>query len=269
MNTIIDEKPINWLYLSQCDNNDPSSNVAFIYNHSNVYISDNHKIAFWAWMQECDLKSDYQFIHIDYHDDLAVYNEEYKAFIYREKLQNIHEYINLQAIKWDTYINLAHKLFPNWFVNTIFMTKGCPYDNVFSECSSKCVNKSCKNYNDGKGLQICYVCQGLEEIKTYVQEDLPIILNIDIDWFVDCESNERNYSEDEVVAFSENLSQFINSHNIAVCTIALSPEVCAHWDKQAGWNKAIRILTIMSKHVSSVIPVNFVEELSNFISPKE
>ena len=270
MNSIIEDDKLNnsWLYLDTSNNNDPSSNVVFIYNHSNVYISDNHKIAFWAWMQKCDLKSSYQFIHIDFHDDLAVFRKQYESFEYRDELQSIDEYINLKEIQWDTYIYLAYKLFHNWFVNTIFMTKECPCDTEYAECSSKCIKKSCKNYNDTNGLKICYVCQGIEEINAYVREDLPIILNIDIDWFIDCDSNEKNYDMDKVVAFSKELNLFINSHNIAVCTIALSPEVCAHWDKQAGWNKAIRILTIMSENVSSVIPAIFVEELSGFILPK-
>jgi hypothetical protein len=253
-----------WIYHGENKAESSADNVIFIYNHKNVFVSDNHLTAFWSWMQKCDPNSKYQFVHIDYHMDTAPYRDEFSHFQYTEELMDIQCYLdakdysnNKKIFRWDTYIPLAYKSFPLWFEKSVFMTKECPYDSSFDDCSMAHCNQSCKNVKNDDGMNICHVCKGIEEIETYINEHLPIILNIDIDFFIDVDDSKRSFMHEKVESFSQKISQFINVHDIAVCTIALSPEVCG------GWGNVMEILSIMSKCAQSLFPGEFIRDLLN------
>ena len=263
MNALANE---TWIYHGDNQEKSSADNVIFIYNHKNVFISDNHLTAFWCWLQICNPNLEYQFVHIDYHDDTAYYRDVYNCFQYTKELQVLKNYIDLKGkdgrkvFQWDTYIMLAEKVFPQWFNQAVFMTKECPGYNINGKCSD--ISGCCKHYSNEKGMIICYICEGVKELDKQLIAETPIILNIDIDYFFACEDKHRCYSDSEVESFSKELNSMIQSHDVAVCTIALSPEVCGGWDNVLG------ILSIMCKHVPSLVPENFVCELSRMDAVK-
>lgn len=50
----------------------------FLWQSGNVFVMDNHKSALWCWLQSCNPRKSYNFMHIDRHYDLLdnLTNEE-------------------------------------------------------------------------------------------------------------------------------------------------------------------------------------------------
>ena len=64
-----------WTYMEESNfSKSGALGVNFLFNEGNIYISDNHLCALWGWLQQCDKKEEYTFIHIDHHNDLKIPN---------------------------------------------------------------------------------------------------------------------------------------------------------------------------------------------------
>ena len=46
------------------------SGGVMLWKNEKVYVMDNHLSAAWCWLQSCDSKAEYNFMHIDMHYDL-------------------------------------------------------------------------------------------------------------------------------------------------------------------------------------------------------
>lgn len=245
-----------------------AASVNFLFNEGNIYISDNHLCALWGWLQQCDKKEDYTFIHIDYHEDLKIPNlikhlssirnaNTFTEFLaYREPSMDIRQE---PFLAWDTYILIAYQLFPNWFTEKLFLTSNCPKFKDFKECRTQPL-VNCKDST----LDICnkpfeYDCScALQDVLENICNNKykhQVILNLDIDYFFDCGEYVRDsyWSNEKIDEVAELLNTAMKSGNVRVLTIAMSPECCSEDGKsndkpsyQPSWGIMERLLRILT-----------------------
>lgn len=272
----------NWIYLAKNKFTQSGAvGVNFLFNEGNIYISDNHLSALWGWQQQCSPNEAYSFIHIDHHKDLKIPNiyDKLKSI---SKVKSIDDFLAYRAIDerietqpylaYDTYIQIAYTTHPKWFSEMLFLTKECPFKDAFNTCrlnttdiGTGCVDSE-KTIESGKKIKFLSVCD-LNQVITGIsnnQYEHKVILNLDIDYFFDCDFHLRDsyWSDDKIDSFVQNLQEALNSGNIKVLTIALSPECCndngkVSDDMRASYNVMSRFLPILSpparKEFSSIL----------------
>lgn len=257
-----------WTYMAEGNfSKSQAASVNFLFNEGNIYISDNHLCALWGWLQQCDKKEEYTFIHIDHHNDLKM--PSIIDWIYKIKeTHSFEEFLEFRYIPertllvpyvaWDTYIKLAEWLYPKWFTEVIFLTKECPYPNTFDACR-QAFNEKCYRVDStvklGKNLE--FSCD-LERILKNIKENVyphNVILNLDIDYFFDCGEYVRDayWSDEKIDKVAELLKTAMESGNVQVLTIAMSPECCSEDGKSNGkpsyqpsWGIMERLLRILT-----------------------
>lgn len=201
-------------------------NLNFMLHYPKAYVMDNHLGAGWCWLQELDPQQQYCFFHIDRHEDLCgSFKLEYYQHLKANPKVSIEAYTGLsfkeetrqgKVFVWDNYIKQIQQLFPNWFSKCYF---ACP--NHVTDPPQYTQMPLNIEYNAGP-LELYNNIEYL--IK---QEKKPFIVNLDIDYFFD---NERMpiFSKEYITTFAKNLNAAME--NIAVLTIALSPECCGGWE---------------------------------------
>ena len=214
-------------------------NLNFLLHYPKVYVMDNHLAAGWCWLQELDPEFSYCFFHIDRHEDLrgGTRFERY-AFLKGNPHVSIEVYTGLEyeennykgkVFVWDNYIKQIQRLFPNWFSKCYF---ACP--NVVSDPPHYTLMPLNIVYNAGP-LEL------YNNVNYWVKhEQNPFIVNLDIDYFFD-DKGMLLYSDDYIKSFANNLHSA--KDDIAVLTIALSPECCG------GWESAFRVYGLIAKEI--------------------
>lgn len=246
-----------------------SVDVNFLFNEGNIYISDNHLCALWGWLHECNPDEEYTFIHIDHHNDLKIPNivdrlksiGNAKTFDNFLRYREIHMDINEEPfLSYDTYIQIAHYSYPKWFDEILFLTKECNFTETFNECRLNPM-KNCKLSDSFIGAKekkgITYSCQLEKVLENMIQGKFQhkVILNLDIDYFFDCDLHIRDsyWSNEKIDEVAELLNTAMKSGNVRVLTIAMSPECCSEDGKsnnkpsyQPSWGIIERLLRILT-----------------------
>ncbi len=219
-----------------------SDTLNFMLHYPKTYVMDNHLGAGWCWLHELNPKQQYNFFHIDQHEDLgAALDPKYYQHLKNDPKVPIDEYVSLsyresfyqgKVFIWDNYIKQIQRLFPDWFSNCYF---ACPSD-VYDPSHSPALS-----------LNIVYNANPLELYNNidYLikKERRRFIVNLDIDYFFDDKCMPL-YSEEYIRAFAQHLNDAME--NIAVLTIALSPECCG------GWEQAFRVYEIVAKELDVI-----------------
>lgn len=257
----------NWVYLtenkfgvsSQC-------NVNFLFNENNIYISDNHLCALWGWIKKCSPNDEHCFIHVDYHDDLCAPNT-YDCIKTISQAKTFHDFLQScgqqeqlgKSLAWDTYIQIAYKMFPKWFSNTLFLTTTCSPFMGFSECRKQSSGVLCvdvtKDIFHRSSLDYCS-CNLEETFQNVIigKRGKKVILNIDLDYFFDCDdTHERDpfWSDDKIDTIVTLLKNALASGHVQVLTIALSPECCG------GWKNSYEVMKIFLPILSQQVRAEF------------
>lgn len=237
-----------------------SVDVNFLFNERKIYISDNHLCALWGWLQQCDKKENYTFIHIDYHEDLKVPNiikqltsirnaNTFAEFLtYRESSMGMQQE---PFLAWDTYILIAYQLFPNWFTEKLFLTSNCPKFKDYKECRTQQLVNCKDSTSDICNKPFEYDCScALQDVLENICKNKyrhPVILNLDMDYFYDIDNRifDDIWTEEKINAISSSLNSAIQSGNVAVLTIAMSPECCNGWESSLNITK--QFLSILSE----------------------
>lgn len=217
-------------------------NLNFMLHYPKTYVMDNHLGAGWCWLQELDPKQQYCFFHIDRHEDLCgSLKPEYYQHLKDNPKVSIEEYTTLsykeetrqgKVFVWDNYIKQIQRLFPNWFSKCIFACHGLVTDP--SHATTLPLNIE---YNAGP-LEL------YGNIDYWVKHEKQLfIVNLDVDYFFDDERMPL-FSEKYITAFAKNLNAAMK--NIAVLTIALSPECCG------GWEPAFYVYEIIAKELDAI-----------------
>lgn len=218
-------------------------NLNFLWQNDNIYIMDNHLAAGWCWLNRLDQEESYNFFHVDQHKDLAgglATTEDLDRIIAQypfdiakycsftvEKGTATPEYPFNKVFSWDNYIKYFQYLFPHWFSNCYFACQEYVNDNP--------------RYTN-LPLNIVYNPTNLviyNNIKYWISEtpERKWIFNLDLDYFFNSEGMQI-YSDEYIRAFACNLFEALE--NIAVLTIAMSPECCG------DWKKSLHVLRIFS-----------------------
>lgn len=251
----------NWIYLFEDSfGKSGAVDVNFLFNEGNIYISDNHLCALWGWMQQCTSEKEYTFIHVDYHNDLKIPNiirwcRELK------NLKSINDFLHFRYLpdnispepylSYDSYIQIAYALYPKWFTGIRFLTSECSFGEYY-ECR-KNPRIECKNHFDavsGEKIEYHSSCLLIETLQQIVSGEFKnkIILNLDIDYFFDSGSDyhERDtyWTDEKINQVAQLLKSAMDSGNVQVLTIAMSPECCGGW--QPACQVMEKLLPILS-----------------------
>lgn len=127
-----------WQYLSKGSfKTSIDSNVNFVFNEKNIYISDNHLCALWGWIKCCRPGEKYNFIHIDFHNDLKCPDVIYMPDLYKvRRIKKFNDFLRRRFVcengllkrfvAWDSYIQIAYffisRMVYRYFVYNIRMS---------------------------------------------------------------------------------------------------------------------------------------------------
>lgn len=205
-----------------------------LWQKDNVYIMDNHLAAGWAWMNFLDKEESYNFFHIDRHEDLCggQATQERLEEIISELPFNIQQYTEYtfnngdatpqppfnKVFSWDNYIKQTQYSFPKWFQKSYFACRG---------------NVSDPPHYTRLPLNISYCPEPFElynNIEYWVARDnneCKWIFNLDLDYFFN-DNGMRIFSDEYILELAKDLKKAMG--NIAILTIAMSPECCGSWE---------------------------------------
>lgn len=217
----------------------------FLWNKENIYVMDNHLAAGWCWLNSLNPQESYNFFHVDRHPDLCggLAKREYLDRIKERLPINIEQYCACtfdngrstppdpfnKIFSWDNYIKQLQYMFPHWFEICYFACPERVEDNPRYTDLPLNIKYNPSNLEIYNNLHY-WICEQHNERKW--------IFNLDLDYFFDNEGMQI-YSNEYITAFANNLRDAMN--NIAVLTIAMSPECCG------SWLRSINILKIFSK----------------------
>lgn len=201
--------------------------VNFLWKYKNIYISDNHRVAMWCWLQEMDFSQKYNLIHIDRHSDTMTSNLDRWC----EALPK-----NLNDITLSEYLNMEYS---SDFGSTKIICWG-NYLSVFLEKYKENINSLIYSFREGDlpniSKKVYYNEQEiLENILLKVNGfSGKTIINLDIDYFFDFQTPEdeviTQYLSDTYISEIGNKLGNLKPDKVECLTIALSPECCFNWE---------------------------------------
>lgn len=183
---------------------------------------DNHRLALWCWIQEIAKDVRYNLLHIDAHPDLNESALKYfKGDLYNMSLREYRELwqddINSPLIRWDNYLEVFLKNYPQNLANT--------YSATHQLGSSKSLSE------DIKPLDLVKRCSEIFSEKNYINE-FKWIVNLDLDYFFSAQPEKlQMFSDEFILSIASSIKKGLDSGLITVLTIALSPECCGSWEK--------------------------------------
>ena len=230
-----------------------------LWQNEKVYVMDNHLSAAWCWLQSCNPKCKYNFMHIDRHYDmLECFHDEnlqplkdnphmsYMEFKNLERIEG--KYEKYPVFRWDNYIMAVYTLHPEWFRTNIFLThKEGDVGNTWGHTPFS-FNEENPLYMDWAINQ--YIGEPDEFLSIFNDGDheLPWIVNLDLDVFYTVHSSHvQLFSDDYIRCIAKILND--NMHNIQVLTVALSPDCVAGDEMKEKWDNSLRLLKIMSEEL--------------------
>lgn len=190
--------------------------------HENVFIMDNHRLALWCWFQKMQPRKRYNLFHIDAHPDLsesalAQFDKNMWNLSLEDYRDLWQEDINTPLIRWDNYIEIFLKKYPDNVGLTISATHHLGSHKELSEQ----VNP----------YQLAKRCRQIFTGKTYANE-FSWIVNLDLDYFYSAAPEKMQLLSDEMIQdIKESIQIGLNEGIIDVLTISLSPECCGSWEK--------------------------------------
>ena len=228
-----------------------------LWQNEKVYVMDNHLSAAWCWLQSCDAKKKYNFMHIDRHYDMleCFYDEDlqplrenphmsYEEFKQLKRTKDVGE--KFPVFRGDNYIMASYVLHPNWFHTNIFLThRDGDIGNSWGHKAFP-VREENPLYMDWCIDQ--YIGEPSEYLDGFKGKDykLPWIVNLDLDVFYSVGRHHvQLHSDDYIRLIARSLND--NMSNIQVLTIALSPDCVGGEGMKEKWDNSLHILKLMSE----------------------
>lgn len=201
-------------------NSSAAQDLNFLWNENNVYVMDNHRAAYWCWMQRYQNSKRYNLFHIDAHLDTLKVSEEEVRNLPDIRTLTIDDYLDLgsedfKAIRWDNYLSL---FLAKEDIHELFMA----------------------TYIDGNEPQRLYEKVGIHKLNQAIEDyvvndnsDVSWIMNVDLDYFFyEVDQDYKLMLSDEYI---ENvflsIKQALDTGKIETLIICLSPECCGGWYK--------------------------------------
>lgn len=202
--------------------------VNFLWNDGDIYIMDNHRCAYWCWMQKFIKNQRYSLFHIDKHFDSSPINSTTNppdSFIINQPNINsltIDQYLNLEyqklcVFRWDNYLSAFLTSHHQQLDTKCFATY-----NVDSK-PPKMINTE---YIDPASLHENIECHIIEE-----KNDVKWIVNIDLDYFFYKKGDgyEQAYTDEYITSLTSLINNAKKQGKVETLTICLSPECCGGW----------------------------------------
>jgi len=186
-----------------------------LWQHNDIYIMDNHRMALWSWMQKLKINPSQKFnlLHLDAHYDTGPIETVSSI---QENL-TLAEYLALKntqgeaLVQWDNYLTAFFQLYKDHISNSVAFTQkiGIPYkfDNEFE------------------------LYELLKQNDKFFDHADPWIVNIDLDYFYGRQfKNSPMVHPEYICDFFKMIKNAYDENKILIVTIALSPECCGSWD---------------------------------------
>lgn len=221
----------NGSFLFKGRNRSAYSSLNFLWRYNNIYVMDNHRAAFWCWLQHIDPKKPHSLFHIDQHyDTITSRMETWLQRIPSSWDISINEYLSLCAehrdigrsplFSWDNYLSLYLEIFGQSLVSCNFATH---------------------QVGERPKLPIWEhdIWDVPENLDYWLRsESAPWIMNIDLDYFFCDDADERPPQRFLSARFIERCfdvtAQKLADGTIGVVTVALT----ATEDLTGGWAPA-------------------------------
>lgn len=227
-------------------------NNVFLWRKDHVFVMDNHMSALWCWIQACDTKKRYNFMHIDRHYDLMdCFSDEDLEPLRVNHQMNYQDFISqmrgdkqYKVYRWDNYIYAGYVLQPRWFNTNLFLT----HNDGSTEPSWG--HKTLKIREENPLFMEWCIKQYIEEpdknLDGFKGNDYKLhwIVNLDLDVFYTGDSHIQLFSNDYIRRVAELLQN--NLGRIAALTIAVSPECLGGNSLSNKWDNGFRLLEVMS-----------------------
>jgi hypothetical protein len=211
-------------YLIPLTNKGPSAayedNV--LTNDGKVFIMDNHRLALWCWFQKMQKGKRYNLLHIDAHPDmsesgLSHFHHDLWSLSLDEYRTTLQADINVPLFRWDNYLEIFVKKFPELVGQTFSATHKQGSDKELSE--------------EIPGFRLPDFMNSIFSGKRFLN-DLTWIVNVDLDYFYSSAPEKLELFSDEFVSSVKNSIELgLNNGMIETLTISLSPECCGSWNK--------------------------------------
>ena len=198
--------------------------VGFLFREGRIYVSDNHRVAAWCWLQHLQETERVTLIHIDRHSDtLRSHLQQCLEVLPPMHTMSLTEYLDATwdchgspktAIHWGNYLSL----FLSQYRDRIARLYWCQHPPTGDP--PECAREDVEPHELPECLNAC------------AQSEEPVILNLDLDFFM--WRRERNdyyqiYSEDYLLHVAAGIRSLLQSDALKCFTIALSPECCGGW----------------------------------------
>ena len=199
-----------------------------LWNDGCEFVMDNHRLALWCWFQKMQKGQRYNLFHIDAHPDMSesalkYFNHDLWSMSLEDYRQAWQEDINMPLFRWDNYIEIFLQKYPELVGKTVSATHQLG--------SSKELSEEVNVYNLIKYMK------GIFSGASFVN-DLPWIMNLDLDYFFSAAPEKMVLFSDEVLdELARVIRMGIDNKMIEVFTISLSPECCGGWEKAEGMLK--------------------------------
>lgn len=199
-----------------------SSQDNFLWRENNIFVMDNHRLALWCWFQVMKKGQRYNLFHIDAHPDMSESAlNDFQHDLWSLTLDNYRSAwqrdTNLPLFRWDNYIEILLKKFPEQV--------GCTISATHQVGSDKHLLEEVKPFNLVKEMNAIF------SGKKYVNS-LHWIFNLDLDYFFGAAPEKIElFSEESIFSIVKSIKHGLETEEIAVLTVSLSPECCGSWKK--------------------------------------
>jgi len=199
-----------------------SSTDNFLWRENNIFVMDNHRLALWCWFQVMKKGQRYNLFHIDAHPDMSEsalphFNHDLWNMTLDEYRSSWQQDINMPLFRWDNYIEIFLRKYPELVGQTFSATHQLGSDKELSE--------EVKSFYLPKMLNTIF--SGERFINA-----LPWILNLDLDYFFSAAPDKHEiFSDNFIESLGNSIGKGLDSGEIALLTISLSPECCGSWKK--------------------------------------
>ena len=224
--------PREWLIPLESRRSSSRDQVNFLYREDNVYVSDNHRVAAWCWLQYWQAGQEAALFHIDRHSDTLLSGlEERLAMLPPMHTLSLNEYLaattqehgtSTALIHWSNYLSLFLAQYPER-ISTLYWTQLPPTGDPprFARMADTPPHEV--------PLHLSAMAANGDKA----------VVNLDLDFFL--WRRQRNdyyaiYSDAYIQHLCESIAELQAAGGLLCLTIALSPECCG------GWANAERLL---------------------------
>lgn len=185
------------------------------------YFMDNHRLALWCWQNFLNTSkiedSQFNFLHIDAHEDAKIdidpawWDKIQKISLedYRKEMSPLGQYA---LFRWDNYLPVFINDNQSKIRKSVFITHDVGLSGF--------AHQRIKAYNL------------LQDFPKLFVDELRWIINLDLDYFYAKEyKTTLLFDTFWIKEFFMQIKNYYDQGDIALITVALSPECCGSWEK--------------------------------------